>query len=169
MSKFAVSSEGFAAGADAPRRRVRTPGKHIVLFSLAVTFMLGLSTTILHSSRMTLPSYQLPDFSAATSGPYYGPEQKFLTDLAPDATGRVAFLKLTAKVVAKDAAALAEVKQNEPLIQERIAFFLRELSPEDFDGSEAMARLKSEMLKRASLALTPGSAEDIIIEDLVIQ
>lgn len=169
MSKFAVSSEGIAVGANAPRRRVRTPGKHIVLFSLAVTFMLGLSTTILDSSRMTLPAYQLPDFSTANTGPYYGPAQQFLTDLAPDGTGRIAYLKLTAKVVAKDSAALAEIKQKEPLIQERIAFFLRELSPEDFDGSEAMARIKAEMLKRAGLALTPGAAEDIIIEDLVIQ
>jgi len=169
MSDFAVSSKGIASGADAPRRRVRTPGKHIVLFSLAVTFMLGLSSTILYSSKMTLPSYQMPEFSAARAGPFYGPEQQFLTDLAPDMTGRVAYLKLTAKLVAKDAAALAEIKLKEPLIQERISFFLRELSPEDFDGSEAMVRIKAEMLKRAGLSLTSGAAEDIIIEDLVIQ
>jgi flagellar FliL protein len=169
LSDFAVSNVGIVSAAEAPRRRVRTPGKHIVLFSLAVTFMLGLSTTILNSNKMSLPHYDLPEFSGAATGPFYGPAQQFLTDLAPDAAGRISYLKLTAKVVAKDAAALAEIKQKQPLIQERIAFFLRELSPEDFDGSEAMARIKAEMLKRADIALTPGAAEDVIIEDLVIQ
>ena len=150
------------------RLRVRTPGKHIVLFSLAATFMLAMSTSAIRSGAVTLPNYDLATRPAA-DGNYYGPSQEFLTDLAPDQTGRIAYMKLTAKIVAKDAAALAEIRRKEPLVKERIAFFLRELSPEDFDGSEAMARIKAELLKRAALQLSPGAARDVIIEDLVIQ
>ncbi len=160
---------GDAADEIAVRKRVRTPGKHIVLFSLAVTFMLALSTTMLRSANVRLPHYALPEFSVAQDGQHFSPPETYLTDLAPDATGRIAYLKLTAKVAARDAAALAEIKEKAPLIKERISFFLRELSPEDFDGSEGMARIKAELLKRASLPLAPGSAVDVVIEDIVIQ
>lgn len=151
------------------RARVRTPGKHIVLFSLAVTFMLALSTTALRSGRVSLPHYDMPDFANSNDEPQYGPTQEFLTDLAPDSTGRIAFLKLSVRIVASDPQALTEIREKQPLIQERLSFFLRELAPEDFEGSEAQARLKSEMLKRARLPLTPGVARDIVIETIVIQ
>ncbi|MEK7266458.1 MAG: flagellar basal body-associated FliL family protein [Pseudomonadota bacterium] len=151
-----------------PRKRVRTPGKHIVLFTLAVTFMLALSTTALQSGKVKLPSYDIQAIGDA-GAILYSPSEEFLIDLSPDATGRSGYLKLTAKLVAKDRAALTEIKDKEPMIRERVTFFLREMSAEDFAGSEAMARLKGEILKRASLPLSEGAASDIVIEDIVIQ
>ena len=150
------------------RKRVRTPGKHIVLFTLAVTFMLALSTTALQSGRVKLPSYDIQSIGDA-GAIFYSPSEEYLIDLSPDATGRSSYLKLTAKLVARDRAALAEIKEKQPMIRERVAFFLRELSAEDFAGSEAMARMKGEILKRASLPLSDGAASDIVIEDMVIQ
>lgn len=151
-----------------PRKRVRTPGKHIVLFTLAVTFMLALSTTAIQSGKMNIPAYKLSGFGA-DGDILYSPSEEFLIDLTPDSAGRSAYLKLTTKLVAKDRAALEEIKVREPLIRERVTFFLRELSADDFAGSEEMARLKTEILKRASLPLSEGAAPDIIIEDIVIQ
>lgn len=162
------SAIGEEKGAVAPRRRVRTPGKHIVLFALAVTFMLGLSTTAIRSG-VALPHYDLASLAGEESGPHYGPEHQFLADLSPDQTGRVAYVKLTARLIARDAAALAEIRAKAPQIEERIAFFLRELSPEDFEGSEGMARLKAEMLKRANLPLDQGVAVDVVIDNIIIQ
>ncbi len=115
-----------------------------------------------------LPHYELPE-RAAADGNYYAPSEEFLVDLSPDQLGRISYLKLNAKLVAEDGAALAEIKEMQPFIKERITFFLRELSPEDFEGSEAMARVKAEMLKRANLQLTPGAARDVVIETIVIQ
>lgn len=151
------------------RVRVRTPGKHIVLFSLAVTFMLALSTTILRTANVKLPANPMPEFAASKDGKYYAPPEEFLVDLSDGADGRSAYLKLTAKIVARDGAALAEIKAKSPLIRERISFFLRELSPEDFEGSERMARVKAELLKRASLPLGEGVATDLIIENIIVQ
>lgn len=156
------------AGAPPPRRRVRTPGKHIVLFSLALTFMLGLSTTAIKSGSAMLEKHELRAVDTNGDGGFYAP-QEFLVDLAPDEAGRDAFLKLTAKVVAKDAPALREIRARDAQIRERIGFFLRELSPEDFRGSEAMARVKAEMLKRVRLAVSEDYASDVVIEEIVIQ
>ncbi len=151
-----------------PRKRVRTPGKHIVLFTLVVTFMLALSTTALQSGKVKLPSYDLHRLGGG-GAVLYSQSEEFLIDLSPDANGRSGYLKLTAKLIAKDSAALAEIKEKQPMIRERISFFLRELSAEDFAGSGEMARMKDEILKRASLPLSEGAASDIVIEDIVIQ
>lgn len=151
-----------------PRKRVRTPGKHIVLFTLAVTFMLALSTTALQSGKMKLPSYDLQGIGEGGAA-LYSPSEEFLIDLSPDATGRSGYLKMIVKLAARDRAALAEIKEKQPMIRERVSFFLRELSADDFAGSAATARLKTELLKRASLPLSEGAASDIFIEDIVIQ
>ncbi len=148
-------------------RRVRTPGKHIVLFSLAVTFMLALSATILNSASVTLPTYN--HAAAAEDGLFYGPAHEFLTDLSPDANGRRGFVRLTMKLVAPNADALDEIRKRKPQIDERIAFFLREMTPEDFNGDAAMARLKEELLRRAQLPLSKDAVADVVIDDLVIQ
>lgn len=166
MTNKAVPPDVSALEA-APRKRVRTPGKHIVLFMLAVTFMLALSTTALTSGKVKLPSYEFQGLGAGAT--LYAPPEEFLVDLSPDASGRSAYLKLTAKLVAKDHAALSEIKEKQPMIRERVSFFLRELSADDFSGSEASARVKAEILKRASLPLSAGAAADIVIEDIVIQ
>ena len=54
-------------------------------------------------------------------------------------------------------------------MRERIAFFLRELSPEDLDGTEAQARLKAELLRRVNLTIAPEAADEIVIQSFVIQ
>lgn len=167
MTNKAGTSDVTAQEA-APRQRVRTPGKHIVLFMLAVTFMLALSTTALTSGKVKLPSYEFQGLSGA-GAILYAPSEEFLIDLSPDAAGRSAYLKLTAKIVARDHAALSEIKEKQPMIRERVSFFLRELSADDFVGSEASARVKAEILKRASLPLSQGAAADIVIEDILIQ
>lgn len=157
---------GFIAPATGARRRVRTPGKHIVLFTLAATFMLALSTSAIRSARLSAPA---TGHTAASDGGLYAPPVEFLVDLSPDRLGRISYLKLDVKIVAMDAAALAEIVEKTPLINERVSFFLRELSPEDFEGVEGMARVKAELLKRVGLPLTPGAARDVVIESIVIQ
>ncbi|MCB2112901.1 MAG: flagellar basal body-associated FliL family protein [Parvularculaceae bacterium] len=162
-------AERANGGRTAGRRvRVRTPGKHIVLFALAVTFMFGLSTTALRSNRIFPPDY-IGAGAKEDGGALLTPEFDFLTDLAPDATGRTAFLKARIKIVARDADALDELAGRRAFIQERIGFFLRGLTPEDFEGSDGVARIKAELRKRANIAAESDAASDVVIEDLVIQ
>jgi len=151
------------AGA-AARKRVRTPGKHIVLFALAVTFILTLATTAIRSGRVALPDYVS---GAATAD--YSLAQEFIVDLAPDSSGRTGFLKLRMTILAPDKAALSEVEDKGSQIRERISFFLRELSSEDFAGTEAAERVKAELLKRARLPVSGGAVKDVVIDELVIQ
>lgn len=168
MSGLAGRSKDSGRAAAGGRVRVRTPGKHIVLFGLAVTFMLGLSTTALRSGKVSIPDYHF-SVEAGEKGPLYAPPLDYLTDLAPDASGRSAFLKARLKIVARDREALSVLIKREPFIQERVGFFLRGLTPEDFEGSAGMERVKSEILKRVNIAAAPDAASEVVFEDLVIQ
>lgn len=146
------------------RKRVRTPGKHIVLFALAATFILTVATTAIRSGEVTLPDYEI----GATSG-NYSLAQEFIVDLAPDASGRAGFLKLRLSLLASSRTALAEIEDNSAQIRERVSFFLRELSGEDFAGTEATERVKAELLKRARLPVSDGAVKDVVIDEIVIQ
>lgn len=144
------------------RVRVRTPGKHIVLFSLAVTFMICLSTLMLARADLSLPP---PAFAAAPKPV----EETFVADLAADAEGRTRLLKLTVEIAAADAAAQRALNEKRAAVRERLAFFLRELTPEDLDGSAAQERLTAELKRRVDLSLAPASASDVTVRSIVIQ
>lgn len=144
------------------RVRVRTPGKHIVLFSLAVTFMIGVSTLILSRADLALPERPF----AAASKPV---AETFVTDLAPDAQGRLRLLKLTLEIEATDEAARAALDEKRAAVRERIAFFLRELTPEDLDGTAAQERLKSEIKRRVDLSLAPAAASSVTVQSIILQ
>ncbi len=151
-------------GPAAPARvRVRTPGKHIVLFSLAVTFMIAISTLVLSRA-----DFHLPDGGfGAVGGPPV--EETFVADLSPDALGRLRLVRLAVRIDASSASARRALAGKSPQMRERIAFFLRELSPEDLDGTEAQARLKAELLRRVNLTIAPEAANEVVIQSFVIQ
>ncbi|WP_380874015.1 hypothetical protein ACFB49_45280 [Sphingomonas sp. DBB INV C78] len=83
--------------------------------------------------------------------------------------GHVRFLKLRFIVVAADAARTDEIKERLPVILDALQPFLRELRPEDLNGSAAVFRVKEEMMARAASAIGAGAVRDILIQDLVQQ
>ncbi len=149
--------------AERPKRsRVRTPGKHIVLFSLAVTFMIALSTLMMSRADIAMPDRPF----AAARKPL---EETFVTDLAPDAQGRSRLLKLTVGIEAGDAASRKVIEEKRAAIRERLAFFLRELTPDDLDGTPAQERLKSELQRRVDVTLAPDATGAVTVHSLIIQ
>lgn len=144
------------------RVRVRTPGKHIVLFSLAVTFMIAMSSLVLSKADLAQPARPF----AAAPKPVV---ETFVTDLSPDAQGRLRLLKLVVEIETADAAAQDALDDKRAAVRERLAFFLRELTPEDFDGTLARERLKTELKRRVDLTLAPSSASAVAVQSIVIQ
>lgn len=84
-----------------------------------------------------------------------------------DASAR--FLKLRFILVAADESKSDAVKEKLPLVLDALQPFLRELRPDDLDGSGAVFRIKEEMMRRANQALGPGMVSDVLIQDLIQQ
>lgn len=78
------------------------------------------------------------------------------------------FVKVRFVVVAADGKTDA-VKARLPVILDALQPFLRELRPEDLNGSAAVFRIKEEMIRRSTEALGKGMVRDILIQDLIQQ
>jgi flagellar FliL protein len=46
---------------------------------------------------------------------------------------------------------------------------LRELRPEDFEGSTGMFRLKEELLRRINIAVAPIEVHDVLFNEVIVQ
>lgn len=154
------------------RSRVRTPGKHIVMFLTAAAIVVTAAVNILNPPRRMETNAE----SARTANASYAGAEialpEFLVDLAPDRNGRTAYLRLVAVVRAapeKAAAVSAELERRETAVFERATFLLRGLSADDFDGEERVVRVKAELLRRVNLVIAPARADDLIVTHLVIQ
>ena len=155
------------------RVRVRTPGKYIVL-AMCFAFAIALFGAKLWRDYSTNPprpdSLEMRETAGGELAVVTLPE--FLVDLSPDRNGRTAYLKLKASIVLDTGRVhelAAVIDRDRPLLVERLTFFLRELRPEDFQGTAAMARLKKEMVRRVNLVISPEVASDVVIEEFVIQ
>ncbi len=83
--------------------------------------------------------------------------------------GAARFLKLRFDIVAADPGKSEEVKEKLPVILDALQPFLRELRPEDLNGSAAVFRVKEEMMARATQVLGANMVRDVLIQDLVQQ
>jgi flagellar FliL protein len=83
--------------------------------------------------------------------------------------GRAHLLKLHVMLVATDAGHSEALRAKMPLYLDTLQPFLRELRPEDLNGSAAVFRMKEEMLARANDAIGTGMVRDVLIQDLVQQ
>ena len=156
------------------RVRVRTPGKYVFVFLFAPVIIVAIVAGFWlnhakEQSRLAALEYRTSKHGVETA---YFSLPEMLVDLAVDQDGRKSYLKMNVTIVlnennTKQTARLISDKQ--PLISERLTFFLRILRPEDFSGAEAMERMKAELKHRINLIIAPDMIENVIIEDLIIQ
>jgi flagellar FliL protein len=96
--------------------------------------------------------YDLPDFLVNLSGP---PPQHFLK------------MKVTLQIVDKDATKRLDAEM--PRVLDAFQVYLREIRPEDLEGSAGILRVKEELLRRINLAIQPPLATDILFKEVIIQ
>lgn len=171
---IATAQQGaFTLDGARARIRVRTPGKHVVLYLFAPVIVIAIGSGLWLNEVTTrnLTALEYRKNSIGEQAAYFNLPD-FLVDLSPDRSGRTAYLKMRVSIALRhaDVSKTAQhIDTLEPVLNERLTFFLRELRPEDFSGSESMARIKSELLRRVNLVIAPQEAADVIISELVIQ
>jgi len=85
------------------------------------------------------------------------------------ADGAARFLKVHFVLVPGKASSVEKLQGKLPLLIDAYQPFLRELRPEDLNGSGAVYRVKEELLVRATQTLGPDTVKDVLIQDLVQQ
>ncbi len=109
-----------------------------------------------------------PSHGASEAADVYVEAPPMLVNLR-SADGQTRYLKLRFILVAANAAKAEEVKAKLPSILDALQPFLRELRPEDLNGSAAVFRVKEEMMVRARSVFGADAVRNILIQDLVQQ
>jgi flagellar FliL protein len=85
------------------------------------------------------------------------------------ADGRPTFLKLTLTFEMKDHEVAEMMPSTAPRLKDMFQTFLRELRPEDLNGSQGSYQLRMEIQRRANLVLAPHKIDAVLIEEMLIQ
>ncbi len=96
--------------------------------------------------------YDLPDFLVNLSGP---PPQHYL--------------KLTVALQVVDQESVVLLEHEMPRVLDGFQTFLRELRPEDLEGSQGMLSLKEELMRRLTLATQQQLVTDVLFKEIIVQ
>jgi flagellar FliL protein len=84
------------------------------------------------------------------------------------ADGRPTFLKLKLTFELPDKATADDITPAMPRLQDMFQTFLRELRPEDLQGSQGSYELRMELLRRVNLVVAPAKVNTVLIEEMLI-
>lgn len=82
--------------------------------------------------------------------------------------GRTTFLKLKLTFELEDEDAVEALQPNAPRLKDMFTTFLRELRPEDLQGSAGSYNLRMEILRRVNLTIAPAKVKAVLIEEMLV-
>ena len=85
------------------------------------------------------------------------------------AADRPKYLKLKIALEVSDEKTAEQVKPLLPRVTDSFQIHLREMRPEDLEGSAGMYRLKEELLRRINQAVFPAKVDAILFKELLLQ
>lgn len=91
-----------------------------------------------------------------------------LTANVQTADGRPTYVKLKLTLEMHDAALAEHLQAETPRMKDMFQAFLRELRPEEMQGSAATYQLKAEILRRVNLIAAPGKVDAVLIEEMLV-
>lgn len=84
------------------------------------------------------------------------------------ADGRATFLKLKLTLEVPDQDTVDLLEPNMPRLQDMFQTFLRELRPEDLQGSQGSYQLRMEIQRRVNMVIAPAKVNAVLIEEMLI-
>jgi len=85
---------------------------------------------------------------------------------APD--NRPTYIKLKLTLELPNAELVEVLEPNMPRMQDMFQAFLRELRPEDMQGSQGNYQLRMEIQRRVNLIIAPAKVKAVLIEEMLI-
>lgn len=105
---------------------------------------------------------------AAAAKPVYYELPDFLVNLSSP-SGKVSFLKMSVTLELRDKEAATVLKDNQPRVVDAFNTYLRELRPQDVQGSAGIYRLRDELMTRINGTIEEGLVKDILFSEIIVQ
>ncbi|MDX2103576.1 MAG: flagellar basal body protein FliL [Alphaproteobacteria bacterium] len=100
--------------------------------------------------------------------PAYFDLQDILVNLRSD-TPRPVFLKISISLELDRIEDRAAVERVLPRVIDTFQVYLRELRPDQLQGSAGLVRLREELLNRINVAVRPAQVRDVLFREMLIQ
>ncbi len=79
------------------------------------------------------------------------------------------FLRMKIALELNEQKQVGEIQPMLPRVLDTFQIFMRELRPQDLEGSAGLYRLKEEMTRRVNVAVHPARVEAILFKELMVQ
>lgn len=96
--------------------------------------------------------------------------KEMIVNIAGNQPGeRQNFIKVKVALEVGDKKTEDAIKPLLPRVEDMFLVYLRELRPQDLEGSASTFRLREELLKRVNMALHPTRVDGIVFRELLVQ
>ena len=170
-----ADGEDAAEGEDGPKKK-KLSGKVLVLFIGAPALLAIIIAAVLflfvfkgggEDEMVAEEAEETVDLAASAEPVYYDlPEMVVNLDNGGE---QAVYLKLKVALELSVQDPQEILDPIMPRIIDRFQIFLRQLRPEDLQGSASMLKLKQELLRRINLAAAPLEIDDVLFREMVIQ
>jgi flagellar FliL protein len=92
-----------------------------------------------------------------------------VVNLANGRADRTQYLKIKVVLELPERKMVAEIQPIMPRVMDAFQTYLRELRPNDLDGSAGLYRLKEELTRRVNAAIAPNRINAVLFKEIVVQ
>ncbi len=82
---------------------------------------------------------------------------------------RQQFLRMKIALEVPEQKVVAEIQPMMPRVLDAFQVYMRELRPQDLEGSAGLYRLKEELTRRVNVAVFPARVEAVLFKELMVQ
>ena len=94
---------------------------------------------------------------------------ELLVNMTPIPGERPQYLKVKLVLEVKDPPQAALIQPNIPRVMDIFQTYLREVRPNDLNGSAGMFRLKEELTRRVNVAVAPTQVSAVLFKEILVQ
>ncbi|MBM3526932.1 MAG: flagellar basal body-associated protein FliL [Alphaproteobacteria bacterium] len=92
-----------------------------------------------------------------------------VVNLANSGSERTQYLKIKIVLELPEQKMVEKIQPIMPRVMDAFQTYLRELRPNDLDGSAGLYRLKEELTRRVNAAIAPGRINAVLFKEIVVQ
>ena len=150
-----------------PPAKSRLAGKVLVLYVVLPLILLIGAGVGVYMSGILGGSDEAEEMPVVVAAPVYYDMPDFLVNLAGPPPQH--YLKMRVSLQVRDKEAVPLVDAAMPRILDGFQTFLRELRPEDLEGSQGMLNLREELMRRLALATQEPVVKDVLFREIIVQ
>lgn len=174
---MSVEDDDEGEGDVAPKKKVS--GKKLILFvvlpvlllggAVGAVLGLGLLDPLLGGDEVTQEAPAEEEVAEAEPVPPGVFLEMEPMTVSLSSGGRNSFLELQIQLELEDNAAVQVVEAQRPRIMNEFTVFLRELRPEELNGSEGAYLVREELYRRVSQVVAPAKVRDLLLVKMLVQ